>query len=270
MPHFRETLDTDFDRDPTTFPTTPEPSSDDGGFMSHSSSPFDSRSTSPNLPDLTPTDDTLEDTWDAPDVLHRGLDEVDLFLDLREAAPGDEDVTIFIPYHTQPYFGLLQWVRWRKFRQRLGLGLKRVTDIGPATAPSCNGGTKIPIIVGSLETIGHGIEGAQLRAAFDVTGGREWGISLALGVVSIPLGAIIRLLPGDPFERLFKTLGLLSRPDVLPTTTPNPDTVGWNAITRVRDNLNTFANVRGGRVRSSSFVIKSRTARLSQEKECPV
>ncbi|KAJ7931426.1 Ca-transporting ATPase [Mycena leptocephala] len=91
-------------------------------------------------------------------------------------------------------------------------------------------------------------------AAFEVTpiGGREWGISLALGFVSIPLGALIRLLPSDPFE------------------SPNPDTVGWNAITRVRDNLNTFANVRGGRVRSSSFVIKSRTARLSQEKERPV
>jgi Ca2+-transporting ATPase len=109
-------------------------------------------------------------------------------------------------------------------------------------------------------------------ASFEVTpiGGREWGISLALGFVSIPLGALIRLLPSDPFERLFKKLGLLGRPDVLPTTSPNPDTVGWNAITRVRDNLNTFANVRGGRVRSSSFVIKSRTARISQEKERPV
>ncbi|KAJ7659945.1 Ca-transporting ATPase [Mycena rosella] len=109
-------------------------------------------------------------------------------------------------------------------------------------------------------------------AAFEVTriGGREWGISLALGCVSIPLGALIRLLPNEPFERLFKRLGLLGRPDVLPVTSPNPDTVGWNAITRVRDNLNTFANVRGGRVRSSSFVIKSRTARLSQEKERPV
>ncbi|KAJ6577147.1 Ca-transporting ATPase [Mycena capillaripes] len=109
-------------------------------------------------------------------------------------------------------------------------------------------------------------------ASFSVTpiGGREWGISLALGVVSIPLGAIIRLLPSDPFERLFKALGLLGSPEILPTATPNPDTVGWNAITRVRDNLNTFANVRGGRVRSSSFVIKSRTARLSQEKERPV
>jgi len=109
-------------------------------------------------------------------------------------------------------------------------------------------------------------------AAFQVTkiGGREWGISLALGVVSIPLGALVRLLPSEPFERLFKKVGLLGRPDVLPTTSPNPDTVGWNAITRVRDNLGTFANVRGGRVRSSSFVIKSRTARLSQEKERPV
>ncbi|KAJ7773167.1 Ca-transporting ATPase, partial [Mycena metata] len=104
-------------------------------------------------------------------------------------------------------------------------------------------------------------------ATFQVTriGGREWGISLALGVVSIPLGVVIRLLPSDPFETLFKRLGLLGNPDVLPTNAPNPDTVGWNAITRVRDNLNTFANVRGGRVRSSSFVIKSRTARLSQE-----
>ncbi|KAJ7127093.1 calcium-transporting ATPase [Mycena epipterygia] len=109
-------------------------------------------------------------------------------------------------------------------------------------------------------------------AAFEVTpiGGREWGISLALGVVSIPLGALIRLLPNGPFEKLFKRLGLLGSPDVLPTSAPNPDTVGWNAITRVRDNLGTFANVRGGRVRSSSFVIKSRTARLSQEKERPV
>ncbi|KAF8206554.1 hypothetical protein K438DRAFT_481244 [Mycena galopus ATCC 62051] len=109
-------------------------------------------------------------------------------------------------------------------------------------------------------------------AAFQVTSihGREWGIALALGFVSIPLGAFVRLLPSDPFERVFKKMGLLGHPDVLPTTSPNPDTVGWNAITRVRDNLGTFANVRGGRVRSSSFVIKSRTGRLSQEKERPL
>ncbi|KAJ7227098.1 Ca-transporting ATPase [Mycena pura] len=109
-------------------------------------------------------------------------------------------------------------------------------------------------------------------SAFSVTpiGGREWGISLALGVVSIPLGALIRLMPNEPFEVLFRRVGLLGKTEILPSTTPNPDNVGWNAITRVRDNLNTFANVRGARVRSSSFVVKSRTARLSQDRERPV
>jgi len=104
-------------------------------------------------------------------------------------------------------------------------------------------------------------------SAFQVThiGGREWGISLALGVVSIPLGALIRLLPNEPFEKAFKALGLLGRREVLPTTRPDSE---WNsAITLVRDNLGTFANLRGGRVRSSSFVIKSRSARLSQEED---
>jgi hypothetical protein len=47
--------------------------------------------------------------------------------------------------------------------------------------------------------------------AFQVThiGGREWGISLALGFASIPLGALIRLLPNQPFERLFILMRLL-------------------------------------------------------------
>ncbi|KAG1863477.1 uncharacterized protein F5891DRAFT_933578, partial [Suillus fuscotomentosus] len=40
---------------------------------------------------------------------------------------------------------------------------------------------------------------------FQVTriAGRKWGISLALGFVSIPLGTLIHLLPNRPFERLF-------------------------------------------------------------------
>jgi len=102
-------------------------------------------------------------------------------------------------------------------------------------------------------------------AAFQVTriSGREWGISLALGVVSLPLGVLIRLMPNAPFERLFVKLHLLPNPEILPTTRPDGE---WNfAINRVRDNLGVFANVRGGRVRSSSFVIKSRSSRLQEE-----
>ncbi|KAF9484387.1 calcium-translocating P-type ATPase [Pholiota conissans] len=104
-------------------------------------------------------------------------------------------------------------------------------------------------------------------AAFQVTpiGGREWGISLALGVVSIPWGAVIRLMPNGPFEKLFKFCRLIKEPkEILPTVKPDQD--GWNgAINMVRDNLSTFANLRGGRLRSSSFVIKSRSARLSSD-----
>ncbi|KAF5367569.1 hypothetical protein D9758_003794 [Tetrapyrgos nigripes] len=106
-------------------------------------------------------------------------------------------------------------------------------------------------------------------AAFQVTrvDGEIWGISLALGCVSIPLGALVRLLPNEPFERFFRRVGLLGKSDEeLPTS--NFDQEGWNgAISLVRDNLSTFANLRGGRLRSSSFVLKSRSARLSSDQE---
>ncbi|KAI0077064.1 calcium-translocating P-type ATPase [Panus rudis PR-1116 ss-1] len=97
-------------------------------------------------------------------------------------------------------------------------------------------------------------------AAFQVTriGGREWGISLALGVVSIPLGALIRYIPNGPIEKFFIKIHLLPNPEVLPSTNPEHE---WNeAIEKVRDNLNTFVHVRGGRLRASSYVVKSRKA----------
>ncbi|OCH93080.1 calcium ATPase, partial [Obba rivulosa] len=97
-------------------------------------------------------------------------------------------------------------------------------------------------------------------SAFQVTriGGREWGIGLALGVVSIPLGALIRCIPNEPVERFFIKIRLLRNPEALPTISPEGE---WNAaIERVRDNLNTFAHVRGGRMRASSYVGKSRKA----------
>jgi len=103
-------------------------------------------------------------------------------------------------------------------------------------------------------------------AAFQVTpiGGREWGISLALGVVSIPLGALIRLMPSEPFEKLFKRLGFLGRETILPSVRPEAES--WSGASAfVRDNLGTFANIRGGRMRSSSFVVKSRLMRRNSQ-----
>ena len=101
-------------------------------------------------------------------------------------------------------------------------------------------------------------------AAFQVThiGGREWGISIALGFVSIPLGALLRMIPNGPVERLFIKLRLMRPPELLPTTRD----VEWNsAIDRVRDNLSTFSHVRGARMRASSYVDRSRKAQPAPE-----
>lgn len=104
-------------------------------------------------------------------------------------------------------------------------------------------------------------------AAFQVTrmNGREWGISIALGVVSLPWGAVIRCMPNFIFDKFFRFIRLMSdEKEVLPTV--KPDMNGWSgAVAMVQDNLRTFANIRGGRLRSSSFVVKSRSARISQE-----
>ncbi|ESK85120.1 calcium-transporting atpase [Moniliophthora roreri MCA 2997] len=102
-------------------------------------------------------------------------------------------------------------------------------------------------------------------AAFQVVrvAGREWGISLALGFVAIPLGAVIRLLPDGPFERAFKKIGLMGRRKVLPTSSADQEE-GWiGAVSLVRDNLRTFTTLRGGRLRANSFVVKSRSAKMN-------
>ncbi|KAN0138924.1 calcium-translocating P-type ATPase [Lactarius tabidus] len=98
-------------------------------------------------------------------------------------------------------------------------------------------------------------------SAFDVTriGIREWGISLALGCVSLPLGVLIRLAPNEPCERVFKALRLLPKQEVLPTVRPDAEPGFPLAVDQVRDNLGSFTKPRGGRMRGSSFVRKSRS-----------
>ncbi|KAF9778981.1 hypothetical protein BJ322DRAFT_466634 [Thelephora terrestris] len=49
---------------------------------------------------------------------------------------------------------------------------------------------------------------------------REWGISLALGFASIPLGVLIRCIPTPPLERAFIKLRIMSPEVILPITGP--------------------------------------------------
>ena len=59
-------------------------------------------------------------------------------------------------------------------------------------------------------------------AAFQVTriGGRDWGISLVIGALSLPLGALVRLVPSAPVERLLIKCKLFPDPEKLPLVAP--------------------------------------------------
>ena len=97
-------------------------------------------------------------------------------------------------------------------------------------------------------------------SAFQVTkiNGLYWGLSLALGFAALPLGALIRCIPNEPTKKFFRYCGLL--PEIVAPLEQ------WNnpAINAVRDNLATFARIRNGRLRRSSFVGMSRSQQLER------
>jgi Ca2+-transporting ATPase len=80
-------------------------------------------------------------------------------------------------------------------------------------------------------------------------GAREWAISLALGCVPLPLGALIRLISNEPCERGFKKLQLLPMPEVLPTTRPDTESGSSSA-------MDYAAELRRGCMHGSSLVRK--------------
>ena len=96
-------------------------------------------------------------------------------------------------------------------------------------------------------------------------GVKEWVVSLALGCISLPLGALIRLVPNEPCKRAFEKLRLLPKPDAPPTMLPDAEPGFAFAEGQMRDNLSTFAKLRGGRMRGSSFVRQSRSANPDPE-----
>lgn len=104
-------------------------------------------------------------------------------------------------------------------------------------------------------------------AAFQVTrlGGRDWGITLVIGALSLPIGALVRLTPTGPFARLLVKLHIYADPNKLPELSPEAEEEQYSynpALSRVKDNLSTYARIRGGRLRASSMVAKSRNAQL--------
>lgn len=112
-------------------------------------------------------------------------------------------------------------------------------------------------------------------AAFSVKriGGRDWGISIITGLISWPLGALARLFPTEPVERLLIKLRLAPDPNALPLFSPSrteaSDSLSnWNepAIGQIAKQIGAFSRIRGGRLRASSLVLKS-NAKLMREND---
>ncbi|TIB02081.1 hypothetical protein E3P94_01236 [Wallemia ichthyophaga] len=94
-------------------------------------------------------------------------------------------------------------------------------------------------------------------AAFSVTrlGGRDWAISVICGFCSLIIGALFRFIPDEPIERKLTQWGMFPDPHRLPINMGEPSKKGEDPI---YDSLQLLSMLRGGRIRGSSVVQKSR------------
>lgn len=86
-------------------------------------------------------------------------------------------------------------------------------------------------------------------AAFSISpiGSREWAISIIGGLITFPVGVLIRLIPTTPIENFLIKIGLFPDPNALPE---------WTAKDPAKDlatELSAFAQIRGGRSRLALF-----------------
>lgn len=96
--------------------------------------------------------------------------------------------------------------------------------------------------------------------AFSITRitGAQWGISIILGILSIPMAVIIRLVPDEVFARLIPRLPRRKKasPNVV-VEDDDEDTPQWNpALEDIREELTFLKKIRGGRMRELAFKLQ--------------
>lgn len=101
-------------------------------------------------------------------------------------------------------------------------------------------------------------------SAFQVTriGGNLWAISIIIGLVSLPVGVLIRLVPTDPIERALIRLRLLPDPNELPKYTTEEGDEKWaEPFDQLRDNLKVYSSIRGGRLSTANIVRRKKKSK---------
>lgn len=96
--------------------------------------------------------------------------------------------------------------------------------------------------------------------AFSVTRitGPQWGISLVLGVLSIPIAIIIRLIPDELFGKFIPRLPRRKKPSLNVIIEDDEDqTQQWNpALEEIREELTFLKKIRGGRMRELAYKLQ--------------
>ena len=115
--------------------------------------------------------------------------------------------------------------------------------------------------------------------AFSVTplNGTQWGISLVLGLLSIPIAVIIRLIPDELIRKVIPVMWTRKRgPRLL--VSDEDRRYEWNpALEEIRDQLSFLKTVRGGRLKNlkyklqhpESLIPRSRSGSRSRDNSIP-
>ncbi|KAF1985007.1 plasma membrane calcium-transporting ATPase 3 [Aulographum hederae CBS 113979] len=87
--------------------------------------------------------------------------------------------------------------------------------------------------------------------------GAQWGISLILGAISIPVGAIIRMIPDEFIRRLIpEFLKSKPKPEVSIEDEENGALQWTKALDEIRDDLSFIRRMRGGRLTQIKYAVK--------------
>jgi Ca2+-transporting ATPase len=118
---------------------------------------------------------------------------------------------------------------------------------------------------------GHAFSVARLN-------GGQWAVCLILGLISLPVAVIIRLIPDEFIRKLVPTFHRRKKRPELVVSDEDRPRFEWNpALEEIRDQLSFFKQLRGGRLKNlahklqhpEEFLPRSRSGSRSRENSVP-
>ncbi|KAL2221164.1 putative calcium transporting P-type ATPase [Thermoascus aurantiacus ATCC 26904] len=136
-------------------------------------------------------------------------------------------------------------------------------------------GIQFIIIAGQVMIIFVGGQAFSVRRL----NGPQWGYSLVLGAISVPVAVIIRLIPDEFIRKLIPPIWSRKKPSPQVLVSDEDRRFEWNpALEEIRDQLSFLKTVRGGRLRNLKYKLqhpetllpRSRSGSRSRDADTPL